>query len=248
MLRAVAEHRDRFTGQRLPHEVRNHHPVLARLPGSDGVEEAHDDHRELALLPVGEREKLVDRLAAGVGPAVLRRWSQDQIGVFTERHVLALAVDLGGRGDDDQLFLLVRVLQHDLGAVHVGLDGVDRLLDDQFDADRGGEMEHHVAAIDQLRQQRLVGHRVDEVFEPGPPFQMGDVVDRSGGQVVQDLHLVALIEQRFGEMGPDESGPASDQRSHSVSFPSGNDGPRLEGTYRRGNLVHLIVPQRRVEG
>src|SRR5476649_657119 len=51
-LLAVAEHRDRFAGERLTHEVRNHHPVLARLPRSHRVEEAHDDHRELAFLPV----------------------------------------------------------------------------------------------------------------------------------------------------------------------------------------------------
>ena len=57
------------------------------------------------------------------------------------------------------------MLEHDLGAVHVGLDGVDRLLDDQLDADRGGEMEDDVAAIDQLGEQRLVGDRVDEVLE-----------------------------------------------------------------------------------
>ena len=92
----------------------------------------------------------------------------------------------------DELLLLVRVLEHDLGAVHVGLDRVDRLLDDQLDADRGGEMEDHVAAIDQLREQRLVGDRVDEVLEAGPPFEMRDVVDRSGRQVVEDQHLVAL--------------------------------------------------------
>src|SRR5207344_3323268 len=122
-----------------------------------------------------------------------------------------------------------------------GLDGVDRLLDDQLDADRGGEVEHHVAVIDQLREQRLVGHRVDEVLEPGPPLQMGDVVDRSGGQVVEDLYLMSLIEQRFGEMGPDEPGPASYQRSHSAVLSSGNYGPRLERAHRRGNLVHLVV-------
>ena len=72
-LRAVAEHRDRLAGERLPHEVRDHHAVLARLARADGVEEAHDDHRQLAFLPVGEREELVDGLAARVRPAVLRR-------------------------------------------------------------------------------------------------------------------------------------------------------------------------------
>ena len=42
-LRPVAEHRDRPSRERLLHEVRNDHPVLARLPRADGVEQADDD-------------------------------------------------------------------------------------------------------------------------------------------------------------------------------------------------------------
>ena len=64
---------------------------------------------------------------------------------------------------NDQLLLLVRVLQHHLGAVHVGLDRVHRLLDDQLHADGGGQVEHDVALVDQLGQQRFVGDRVDRV-------------------------------------------------------------------------------------
>ena len=30
LLRAVAEHRDRLAGERLPDEIRDHHPVLSR--------------------------------------------------------------------------------------------------------------------------------------------------------------------------------------------------------------------------
>ena len=123
---------------------------------------------------------------------MLRRRPQHEVRVLAERHVLALAVDLGRRRDDDELLLLVRVLQHDLGAVHVGLDRVHRLLDDQLDADGGGEMKHDVAAIDQLGEQRLVVDRVDEVLESGAPFQVRDVVDRAGRQVVEDQHLMAV--------------------------------------------------------
>ena len=131
-------------------------PYCPVCRGPDGVEEPDDDDRQLALLPVREREELVDRLAARVGPAMLRRRAQHEIGVLAERHVLALAVHLRRRRDDDELLLLVRVLQHDLGAVHVGLDRVHRLLDDQLHADGGGEVKDDVAAIDELGEQRLV--------------------------------------------------------------------------------------------
>ena len=84
-LRAVAEDRDRLAGERLAHEVRNHHPVLAGLPGPDGIEEPHDDDGQLPFLPVGQRQELVDHLAAGVRPAVLGGRAEHEVGVLAER-------------------------------------------------------------------------------------------------------------------------------------------------------------------
>jgi len=49
------------------------------------------------------------------------------------------------------LLLLVRELQDHLRAVHVGLDGVDRALDDEAHAHRGRQVEDDVDAVDQLR-------------------------------------------------------------------------------------------------
>ena len=84
--------------------------------------------------------------------------------------------------------------------MHVGLDGVHRPLDNQLHADGGGEVKHHVAAIDQLSEQRLVVHRVDEIFEAGPSFEVRDVFERPGRQVVQNQDAVSLGQQRLGEM------------------------------------------------
>ena len=80
-------------------------------------------------------------------------------------HGRALAVDLGRREDDDQLALLARVREHDLGAVHVRFDRADRRFDDELHADGGGQVEHDVGAIDELGRQRLVHDRVDDVLE-----------------------------------------------------------------------------------
>ena len=147
---------------------------------------------------------------------MLWRRPEHEIGIFTERHIVALAVDLGGRGEHDELLFLVGVLQHHLGAVHVGLDGVDRLFDDQLDADGGGEMKDHVAAIDELGEQTLVVDGVDEVLEPGTSLEMRDVVERPGRQVVEDQDLVALREQGVGEVGADEPGSAGNQGTHAT--------------------------------
>ena len=150
---------------------------------------------------------------------MFRRRAEDQIRGLAERHIRALAVDLGGGRDEDQLLLLVRVLEDDFGAVHVGFDRVHRLLDDQLHADGGREVKHDVAAIDQLREQRFVRDRVDRVGKTRAALEMGDVVDRSGRQVVEHDDLVPIVEQPLGEMRSDETGTAGDERLHARIFP-----------------------------
>ena len=153
------------------------------------------------------------------------RGAEHDIGALAERHVGALAVHLGCGGDEDQFLLLVCVLQHDLRAVHVRLNCVDGLFDDELHADRGGEMEHHVAAVDHFGEQRLARDRIDDVREPLFAFQVDDVLDRTGRQVVEHEHVVSQLEQPFCEMGTDESGAAGNQRLHRVT------GDSAVGTY-----------------
>ena len=83
------------------------------------------------------------------------RRAHHEVGVLAERHVGALAVDLGGGGDEHELLLLRGVAQDHLGAVHVGFDRVHRLLDDQLDAYGGGEVKDDIGAIDELGDDRV---------------------------------------------------------------------------------------------
>ncbi len=147
------------------------------------------------------------------------RRAEHVLGTFAKRNVGALAVDLGRGRDEDQLLLLVRVFQHDLGAVHVGFNRVHRLLDDQLHADGCGEMKDDVAAVDHLGEQRFVGHRVDGVREARCLFEMADVVDGTGGQVVEHRHLVSVAQQSFGEVGSDEPGASGNQSFHAGRCP-----------------------------
>src|SRR5678810_190426 len=48
---------------------------------------------------------------------------------------------------------------------------------------------------------------------------MTDVVDGSGGQVVEHRHLVSVAQQSFGEVGSDESGASSDESFHASRCP-----------------------------
>ena len=164
--RAVAVDLERLAGERAADEPRDDHAVLAALAGADRVEEPRDDDIEPGLLVMREREELVHGLRVGVRPAALRRRPVDAAVVLGERPLLAVvAVDLGGRGDEDALAEGVRVLEHDLGAAEVGDERPHGLLDDEPHADRGGEVVDDVAAVDELVHDRRREHRVDDEVE-----------------------------------------------------------------------------------
>src|SRR5262249_13866526 len=82
-------------------EARDDHPVLTGLTRAEGVEEAGDDDGETILEVVGEAQKFVDGLRAGVGPAGEARGPEHGVIVFPEWDLLALAVDFAGGGDED---------------------------------------------------------------------------------------------------------------------------------------------------
>ena len=109
-----------------------------------------------------------------------------------ERHDGALAVDLGCRRNDHELSLLVCVLEDDFGAVNVCLDRVNRLLDEQLDANGGGQMKDNIASIDEFCEQRLVTDGIDEIFETRLSLQMGDIFYRDGRQIVENYNLVPM--------------------------------------------------------
>src|SRR4051794_35101295 len=110
------------------------------------------------------------------------------------------------------------MLQNDFRSVHVGFDRMNRLLDDQLHADRRSQVHDDVRSIDEFRDDRLVGDRVNGVVEFRIVFEVDDVVDRTGRQVVENEHFVAPIEERLGKMAPDESRATSNQDPHQSSF------------------------------
>ena len=212
-LLAVAVYLERRAGERALDEARDDHSVLARLPRPDRVEEADDDAVEPALLVEAEREELVDRLRVRVEPAALADRAVDAAVVLRQRAFLAVvAVDLRARRDEHALVELVAVLEHRLGAAHVRDHRVHRLLDDQPHADRGGQVVHDVALVDELADDRRREHRVDDEVEAGPVAQLLDVAVSACREVVEDVDLLSLLEQRFGEMRADEARAARDQR------------------------------------
>src|SRR5207302_511765 len=104
--------------------------------------------------------------------------------------------------------------EHDLGEADVGLDGADRRLDDQLDADGGGEVVDLVAAVDELGHQVMVGAGVDGVVEAIVGLEVPDVVDTSGRQIVDDVDLVTAAQKLLRQVRANESGAAGDEITH----------------------------------
>src|SRR5581483_1423147 len=110
-LRAVAVDLERPSGECVRDEARDHHPVLPALPGTDRVEEPHDDAVEPALLVVSQCEELVERLRLRVRPAPRRRRAVHALALLRERLWLTpVAVDFRRRRDEHALAESVAVV------------------------------------------------------------------------------------------------------------------------------------------
>ena len=75
-----------------------------------------------------------------------------------------------------------------------------RLLDDQVDPDRGGQVVDGVAAVNELADDRLRQYRVDDEMKAVALPKMEDIGLGARREVVEREHLVALVEQQLGEM------------------------------------------------
>ena len=85
------------------------------------------------------------------------------------------------------------------------------LLQDQADADRGGEVVDDVALVDELADDGRREDRFDDQVEVGPLFEMGDVRARAGREIVKHEDLPAGAEQQFREVRADKAGAAGDE-------------------------------------
>ncbi len=163
-----------------------------------------------------------------------------------------------------RFFLLVRQLEDSFSPLDVCLDGSDRALHDQPDPHRGGQVNDDVASVHQLGQDRDIHDRIDDVVEssvsgrrrvsaaPGRPegtrrrrpvdFQMLDVLDAPGGQVVDEEDVVARLEESLDKMRADEPCSPRDEKRRRLCGPC-----RLvpgQGRPNRIRLRHVATSKR----
>ena len=127
------------------------------------------------------------------------------------------------------------MLEHDLGAVHVGLDRAYRAVHDERDSHGGGEMHHDVGIVHELGDHRVVCGRADRVLEARMALEVADVLDGPRGEVVEHVHGVVMLDKQIAQMRADETRAAGDQEPHGVFTP-------LEGI---GGFVASGLPRSR---
>ena len=135
-------------------------------------------------------------------------------GVILRRGLVALAVDrAAARGEDEPRPGGASGFEDAHRPDDVDLGVEDGPLDRRADVGLGGEMEDDVGP--ELSAERFDGGVADvELVELGAG---GEVVARAGGEVVDDVHLVAAREQRVDDMRADEARAACDERPHCAS-------------------------------
>ena len=85
------------------------------------------------------------------------------------------------------------------------------------DTNRRSEMEHSIAVTHERVDQRIVE---DRSFDDAYGVAVGvapDVAAASGGEIVENGHRVAMVDQAIDEMAADETGAACHQRPHVVA-------------------------------
>ena len=177
--------------------------------------------------------------AIHVSPAADGGGAVAAVVVLGEGQLVVLAVDFARGGDQHLLAVPAGQLEQGLGALDVRLHGGDRLLDDELHAHRRRQVEDHVGLLDEPFHHEGIEDAVDGESETRVVRKMRDVFEPAGGQVVDYVDLMPLVEQVFTEVRADETGATRDQVPHlrlhfTMRHPPWR--PRSDSTRRGGNL------------
>jgi hypothetical protein len=74
-------------------------------------------------------------------------------------------------------------------------------------------MKNNVTLVHQLRTNRMIVNRVDGVMKTRLAFEVLDIFDRPGGEIVDHVNLIAALDVSVSQMRSNEPGAACDKYS-----------------------------------
>jgi hypothetical protein len=202
---AVAVDRYRFVAQGLHDEVGHDPAVMGMHARPIGVEDAGDPDIEVVLTVIVEEQRFGAALAFVVAGARPDRVDIAPVSLRLGMDA-GIAVDFAGRGLKNPRFHPLGQTQHVDGAMHAGLDRLDRI---ELIVDRRGwtgKIEDLVH-FDIKRKGDVVAHHLEmRVIE-----EMGDIFSGTGEIVIDAQDLVTVGKQPFAQERSEESRPAGNQ-------------------------------------
>src|ERR1044072_5109231 len=79
-------------------------------------------------------------------------------------------------------------------------------------------MKNHVTLIDQFGSDRMIVNGIDRVMKTRMTFEVLNVLDRAGREIVDDVNFVATLDVSITQMRSDKPRAASYQYSQTHSF------------------------------
>jgi hypothetical protein len=78
-------------------------------------------------------------------------------------------------------------------------------------------MEDNVTLIDQLGCDRMIVDSIDRVVKTRMAFEMLNVLDRAGRQIVYDVDFIATLNVSIAQMRSDETSTTCDEYSQTLA-------------------------------
>src|ERR1035437_7724815 len=179
-LRPVTVDLDRLVLQGGLNKTWDDHTILPRLTWTHSIKEPGNDDGQARFLVMSQREKLVERLCAGIGPTVLVGRTSQQVIFLFKGNGNTFAIDLRCAWYQNTLAIFGTPAKHDVGTVKNRLDGLDRLFHDQPNTDGAGHVIDAFRFADEFFHQLGIKHGIDDEPKRTVLFEMRNVGVASG--------------------------------------------------------------------
>src|SRR5207249_1749777 len=127
-------------------------------------------------------------------------------------------VNLGGGCGEDKFLFLAGGFKDQLRAVDIGLDGLDRALDNELDANGCRQMDDDLGIIHKFSEQLAIFDAVQVVLHLARGFEMADVFDAARRKIIQQNDAVAAIEKALRQVRTNEASTTGNQVTQRASL------------------------------
>src|ERR1017187_9003224 len=208
---AVAENFQRLVLFRGGDEARQHHAVASGLARADGVEQPRNDDGQFFFARVGERDKFIHELRAGVAPARMAGRPDEQVVVLAKLRLGALAINFRGGSQQQRRGILGGGTEQNLSLVEAGFQNVQRGFHNQINPDGCREVKNKFRLRRELRQFRAGGNFGLDETQARIYFHRPEIFQLARRKIVNNDNAFAVFEQTLHEVPANEAGAARDQ-------------------------------------